>query len=1017
MVRNREYVERAVKRLTSALMFCAATGVAEPQLERPIAIVTANAATNLMSGNGGPSRIAPGRIIFSGEKIKVSNEVTIAYCPGKGPGTLLQLHPNVEFELTRQGITPSSAGFLGLIPFCLLPEIDRNSPARNIADLDDSPDQAGSIRDRIASVAPELLDQYQKVAKEGDQELVGSVTTAALLQEAGLRRDARSIYRKIRDQTEDAVWTWEVITRINESLLVDHSADKTPRVRPAGTPGLVGDIPDFTKGKTFALLFGISKYPPGKGPDLKYADADALTMLKYLSSARGGGVVPIGSDGKIELTPNVKLLLNEDATRDNFQAALTELIAMSTAGVEDGANRNTLIVFVAGHGTYSCDKASLEVPATTATANTRSIASINNCPGGQKAFIVMRDGEREAPNIAGYGLEELRYLVSSQASRIGRVLLFIDVCHGGNATWGTDSRPLQNTSVVQALEANDRMLGILTGSQVTNEHKRTEEYTYESDELAHGVFTYYLLRGLNGRVAPIDGKVPIGLLYDYLDSSIKRYTKLTSPGKYTTSPNLPVVDRPEASPMDLDLNPDPNPDNAKLIPRGAADDFGLSGILKSGRLLTPEARHVLDQISTTYGPQSPEFQEARGRYQAALETRGQDVILHYLAGDQDPVPPSDFDTCATFFGAALSLAPDVAFDKSRMLFCQGRRLIFDRRYEEANQLLERSIYIDPRRSYAYNALGISYLEQTSLDHTNKAVQSPQVPETLTRAIDAFSEAIRFEPKWAYPRHNLALALSEAGRYSEAVNSYRLAMTIGPQYSYLPYNLALLYQSIKDYGEAEASYKLAIMVAEKRCGLRNIGKKETCPERNPPRTGLASVYAQEGKRRSAEKMYDMALEDAGKDPLTVHDLASLYASWKGHDVQAETNWTVNLGLHPDHIPSLSGYALFLKQRCRFEDAVPYLKRLVKLAPEYEPAWLDLSASLVRTRQPREASEALGNVKSHSAMYWAASAEIAESMQNKAQADADWNQALSNAADDSVRKSIMRRKNHWSSCPAF
>ena len=52
-----------------------------------------------------------------------------------------------------------------------------------------------------------------------------------------------------------------------------------------------------------------------------------------------------------------------------------------------------------------------------------------------------------------------------------------------------------------------------------------------------------------------------------------------------------------------------------------------------------------------------------------------------------------------------------AFDEARMLFCRGRALIFDHAYGAARTMLERSIRLDPARGYAYNALGIAYLEQ------------------------------------------------------------------------------------------------------------------------------------------------------------------------------------------------------------------------------------------------------------------------------------------------------------------
>src|SRR6202012_854161 len=118
-----------------------------------------------------------------------------------------------------------------------------------------------------------------------------------------------------------------------------------------------------------------------------------------------------------------------------------------------------------------------------------------------------------------------------------------------------------------------------------------------------------------------------------------------------------------------------------------------------------------------------------------------EIILKYLEGDQIPQTKKDFELGARYFEEALRVAPDAHFIESRMLFCKGRALIFDHDYDHARDFLEKSIGIDPTRSYAYNALGIAYLEQIAT--TQGATFDP--------ALRAFHDAIRFAPNWAYPR--------------------------------------------------------------------------------------------------------------------------------------------------------------------------------------------------------------------------------------------------------------------------
>src|SRR5262249_39316999 len=177
----------------------------------------------------------------------------------------------------------------------------------------------------------------------------------------------------------------------------------------------------------------------------------------------------------------------------------------------------------------------------------------------------------------------------------------------------------------------------------------------------------------------------------------------------------------------------------------------------------------------------------------ALENRGQQVLLRYLAGDQTPQTRADFESGAQNFRAARELTPESLFLQAREVFCRGRAQLFQKDYKGAADLLEEAARLEPTGAYSYNALGIAYLEQADYQH----------------GVVAFRDAIKRAPYWAYPRHNLALAYAELGNYGEAVKTYQQAIRLAPQYAYLPYNLGLVYQRMNRRKEAEASYRRAI----------------------------------------------------------------------------------------------------------------------------------------------------------------------------------------------------------------
>jgi Flp pilus assembly protein TadD len=227
-----------------------------------------------------------------------------------------------------------------------------------------------------------------------------------------------------------------------------------------------------------------------------------------------------------------------------------------------------------------------------------------------------------------------------------------------------------------------------------------------------------------------------------------------------------------------------------------ADDVELQFdlALQAGRLRGDEpqsASAFLDQLRQDSNPLVREHMRMlQSRLLIALEDRGEAALLKYLKGDQEGGNEKEFMDAAQDFEAALRLAPGAQFDESRAKFCRGRALIYAKQYARAVELLEQAIRLDPTRAYAYNALGIAYLEQVSLNVRN-----------FEYATAAFQDAINRAPYWAYPRHNLALALTQRGEFQRAAAEYRGAMDVGPYYSYLPYNLGLLYQQIADFPRA------------------------------------------------------------------------------------------------------------------------------------------------------------------------------------------------------------------------
>jgi tetratricopeptide (TPR) repeat protein len=946
-------------------------------VEQPVGIVIDGQLTLVVPGKDrwNPP-LDPGAEIFAGDAIRNDSgaAATVAICPSKA---LIEIAPALTANASVNGL--SAGRQVRDLPACALPEVHRTP----------SPGTEHPLESRGSRPPPDLTAQQTAQIRlseglDADPKLhiLARATKASMYESFGFPQATIDEMSVLWKERQEATWALDVISRLTLKELPQAPApqDLAARGRIRDPTDLPDAPPDFSKGKTYALIIGLSTYPKGKRvTDLHFADKDALAMREFLKTTRGGKV----PDDQIQL------LINQQVTRDALDQALIQF----TAG--KGARNNTLVVFIAAHGHYIC------------TDKDPDWSIEQKCdPDKEEPVIIVRDGETEAASVTGYPMRRFRDLVTSRASDFGRVLVYIDVCHGGNVVWRAGDPALASSTAIKELESSNGRLGIMSASSVELRGARASEYAYESDKLQHGVFTYYLLRGLNGDVKAAGDKVFFDPVFAQVSSSVLAYTGglLQSPERYRSDPRLVVLDSDAKPEFKLEAAPESvEPELARRGAPASVEEDAFNQALSAGRLLPTEpdnAASALDGIRARSGDQSQEYVSALARYRTALEDGGQAILVRYLQGDQIHLEAEDYARCAEYFRRALTIASDAPFDESRRLFCQGREMVYRGDYDNAAIALERAIQIDPARPYAYNALGIAYLERAS-----------QSAAFFDPAMALFREAIRLAPYWAYPRHNLALALSERGSYLEASAQYIDAKTVAPTYSYLPYNLGLLYQQMNRTSDARSSFGEAEKVAEQRCQVR-FGSKfvQPCPERALPRTGLGAVAAFQHKRKQAETYFLAAQADDPADLITQHNLAALYADWKGRTADAERTWKAVLSKDENHVPSLIGYGALLMRENLEDDALPVYRRLTMKLPDYVPAQVSLALILTHRGELVDASALLTKLladRPSSANAWAAHAELLEKT-GDAGASAAWETALRLAAGSPDEKQIRERR---------
>jgi len=236
----------------------------------------------------------------------------------------------------------------------------------------------------------------------------------------------------------------------------------------------VDDIPLKVKGferkEAVALVMGIGTYREKAIPKVKYAARDAEVMARYLENVGG---VP---------RANIKVLTDEKATKSDLVAHVTDWLPRRVTG------DSTVFVYFAGHGTPG--------------------------PKGTEAYLIPYEGHPDFPSQL-YPLREMYETLNRLPAR--EVVVFLDSCFsgaGGRSVTGEGTRPVV-ISIENPVLAGGKILVLAaaTGGQMSSDY----------DRVKHGLFTYYLLRGLRGEAArDREGKVELGDLYRFVREHVAK---------------------------------------------------------------------------------------------------------------------------------------------------------------------------------------------------------------------------------------------------------------------------------------------------------------------------------------------------------------------------------------------------------------------------------------------------------------------------------------------------------------
>jgi hypothetical protein len=234
----------------------------------------------------------------------------------------------------------------------------------------------------------------------------------------------------------------------------------------------------------WAVVVGVGRYESPDIPRLRYTVPDAEAIYQVLTGPAG-------------FTPEHVFLLTDKTERKptlrNLKWALGTFLARSAQ------KDDTVLIFFAGHGAPEVDQRGVE-------------------RDGLAKYLIPSDAEPDDLYSSALPMDELQTIFGRIEAE--RVVMFLDACYSGAAGGRTFA-----SKKTRAVNLDDLFLERLTRSKgrAILTASRPAEVSIELPELGHGLFTYYLLRGLQGAAdLNRDGIVSLQELYEYVEQQVSQ---------------------------------------------------------------------------------------------------------------------------------------------------------------------------------------------------------------------------------------------------------------------------------------------------------------------------------------------------------------------------------------------------------------------------------------------------------------------------------------------------------------
>jgi len=502
--------------------------------------------------------------------------------------------------------------------------------------------------------------------------------------------------------------------------------------------------------RSYALVVGIANYqnlPAAK--QLQFPERDAEAIYSILISTEGGNFH----------AENVHKLVGAKATLTALRHELEEWLPSVTK------DDDRVLIYFAGHGFVS----------------------------GGKAYLAPYDIDLNNIVSTAYPMDTLGRDIGVKIKGKWKVLL-TDSCHSGAINPDADVQLINGT------------LGNLNKSLFSLTASRDRERSFESKDWGggHGIFTYYVVKGLEGAADESgDGVVTADELAEYVHRNVREATggqqnPTSDRGSFDTNMMLSYV------PSNVKPGAPPPAKFGTLVLEANMSDVevfvdGKSvGVFTKGTPITlpglVPGSHTIKGVKMGYEPDGPREEMvypgqettvsikiliAKRRTKAALDAIDEG-LKYYSKGFAE-----NYKKAATYFEKALDIDP--TYSQAALYLGRTYNALFEE--DKAEQYFRKAIEIDPDYVEAHSSFAGMLMDTGNTDE----------------AVRQLNTAVQHDPNHAMSWYLLAEAYRLKEAYPQSIEAARKAIQLTPNKAEAHFWLAESLRMSNQYGQAETEY--------------------------------------------------------------------------------------------------------------------------------------------------------------------------------------------------------------------